>query len=76
MSILSYAYAKGLGVVQNEDECFKWLYLAAAAGDEESIKNLNDLNNQFGLSEKTMQQGKKSAQAWMKKHPQVFFNPN
>lgn len=76
MYILSYAYANGLGVVQDEDECFKWLFLAAAAGDEEAIESLDALHNQFGFYEKTMQQGKKNAQTWMKKHPEIFFNPN
>ena len=73
MYILSYAYMHGLGVVQDEDECFKWLYLAAAAGDEEAIKNLKALHNQFGLSERSMQQGKRNAQAWVKEHPEVFL---
>lgn len=76
MDILSYAYVHGIGVVQDGDEAFKWLYIGAAAGDEKAIKNLNTLNSQFGFSETTMQQGKKNAQRWMKEHPDIFFNPN
>ncbi len=76
MYILSYAYVKGLGVVQDEDESFKWLYLAAAAGDEDAIKNLNILHSQFGFSHKTMMPGKKNAQVWMKENPKAFFNPD
>lgn len=76
MDILSYAYLHGIGVVQDADESFKWLFLGAAAGDEKAIQNLNALHSQFGFSEKTMQQGKKNAQVWMNEHPEIYFNPN
>ena len=73
MNILSYAYLHGIGVVQNTDESFKWLFLGAAVGDEKSIQNLNALHSQFGFSEKSMQQGKKNAQVWMRERASRDF---
>ena len=45
MVLLSNAYRKGVGLVQDYEEGFKWTYLAAATGNEWSknwVKKINE----------------------------------
>ncbi len=74
MSILRAAYAQGSGVVQDLEESMKWCFLAAAAGSEPDIKILKEINSK-NLSNDTVEAGRKSAQAWVKDHQHIFFNP-
>ena len=80
MSVLRRAYANGLGVVEDQIEASKWMYLAAALGNTGAKKMLDGLN---GLNEKRFypssvylqqEEGLKRAQAWQKEHSCLFFS--
>lgn len=82
MSILRRAYANGLGVVEDQVEALKWMYLAAALGDTGAKKILDELN---GLNEKRshsssaylpQEEGRKRAQEWQRKHFDLFLRHN
>ncbi len=82
MSILRRAYANGLGVVEDQIEASKWMYLAAAFGNTGAKKILDELNN---LNEKCpypsfaylpQEEGLKRAQEWQREHINLFLQHN
>jgi TPR repeat protein len=90
MLLLREAYGAGFGVVQNTEECLKWLVLAAAIGNEEAQKEVSILErpNYKTLSllpdadarsiikdhEVQWKEVKKRAKAWMDSHQSLFLS--
>lgn len=73
MVLLSDAHLKGIGVVQNFEEGFKWIYLAAAKGDKSSQKWVK----KFGikaLTDPTLNDAKRRAHNWMLDHNDIFIS--
>lgn len=76
MSILRRAYANGLGVVEDQIEASKWMYLAAALGNKEEKKLLgiiDDLNAKCSYTDSRHEEGRKRAQEWMEQHLDLFL---
>jgi TPR repeat protein len=79
MGILRWAYANGVGVVEDQIEASKWMYLAAALGNKEEKKLLElqrDLQLIGSYSDPNNEEGRKRAQDWMKEHSGLFINEN
>lgn len=80
MGLLCWAYALNRGVVRDEVESSKWMYLASAKGNKGTKKLLDGLN---GLNEKAarymtpeQEEGLKRAQEWQREHFDLFFQHN
>lgn len=78
MLVLYYAYANGEGVLKNYEESCKWLFLAAATGNELGVSTLEKCKKEINGFESMdwVMQGQKKAQEWVKEHPKAFFNPD
>jgi len=90
MLLLRKAYGAGFGVVQDTEECLKWLVLAAAIGNEEAQKEVSILErpNYQTLSllpdadarsiikdnEVLWKEVRKRAKAWMDSHQSLFLS--
>jgi TPR repeat protein len=85
MLLLRKAYGEGLGVVQDTNECLKWLFLAAALGDTEAQANIKKLEAlhftllqiEPELTKNSIQrcdEAKLLAKQWMINHSDLFFN--
>lgn len=75
MAILWDAYVRGNGVIKDCDEYIKWMYLAAATGDEYSKIKLDELlknPKNYSYFEKIRLLAKK----WMDENPEAFFSPD
>ena len=77
MTLLSDAYIQGIGVVQNFEEGFKWIYLAAAKGDKFSQKWVK----RYGIKAVTdkdlapiLSEAKLRANKWMLDHNDIFIS--
>lgn len=79
MGFLSCSYQTGRGLIQDLEECIKWAYLAAAAGDEH-CKNWVNAHGTDGLFNEKMapifKEAQKRAKNWMESHKELFFSPN
>ncbi len=80
MGLLCWAYALNRGVVRDEVESSKWMYLATARGNKGTKKLLDGLN---GLNEKAsrymtpeQEEGFNRAQEWQRQHLDLFLQHN
>jgi hypothetical protein len=75
-SYLRYAYALGVGVVQNYEEAMKWAYVGCALGDECCKKLVNESFSDCSLEQGTCgditRSGRRLAEIWMDEHPGLF----
>jgi hypothetical protein len=92
MLLLRHAYGNGHGVIQDTEECLKWLFLAAAIGDvgaQEEIVKLESTRFQAAclvpeshvesfLEEQRVKwdDAQRRARDWMNNHIHLFFNKN
>lgn len=90
MLLLRVAYGNGFGVIQDTEECLKWLVLAAAIGNEEAQKEvgtlerpnyelislLPDADCRSLIKEHELQwkEVRKRAKAWVDSHPSLFLS--
>lgn len=90
MLLLRKAYGAGFGVVQDTEECLKWLMIAAAIGNEEAQNEVRTLEfpNYETLSllpdadarsiikdhEVRWKEVKKRAKGWMDTHQNLFLS--
>lgn len=90
MLLLRKAYGEGFGVIQDTEDCLKWLVLAAAIGNEEAQKEVRTLEypNYKLISllpdsearslirehEVQWKEVKKRAKAWADAHQSLFFS--
>lgn len=77
MLIISDAYRRGDGVVQDIEESIKWKYLGAALGNEFCKKWVGE-NSVKGMLRNTTShiflEAKKRANQWMKDHSELFIS--
>lgn len=78
MGYLAYAYMRGIGVVQDDNEAIKWSYLAAALGQKKFIEFIKVIEkHSVSHAEKCrLQKGKHQALEWMQEHPKAFSSAN
>lgn len=90
MLLLRVAYGHGLGVIQDTEECLKWLVLAATIGNEEAQKEVKNLESQnykiishlpdaefrslIREHELQWKEVRKMAKAWADAHQSLFFS--
>lgn len=80
MKILNVSYAFGHGIINDVAESIKWLYLSSAAGNEEAIKHVDQMEktsyklekDHFGIQ--YWLEGKRRANEWMLAHEHLFIS--
>lgn len=77
MRMLYFCYFSGTGVMQDDEEAMKWLFLSLATGDETAKEVLKNHEKTEGFNSfKSVIRGKQMAKEWEKAHPKAFFNPD
>ena len=78
MGLIRMAYVEGNGVIQDYLEATKWLFLAAAAGDDWSKEHLKYLTQTLNTekSRDLLNTARSLAKQWIKEHPGPFFQFN
>jgi TPR repeat protein len=77
MFVLADAYKNGKGVIQDLEEGIKWIFLAAAAGDEACSRWVQENGHKYLTNESVapiIKESKKRANMWMKDHPEIFIS--
>lgn len=76
MRLLTTAYDEGKGVIRDQVESLKWIYLASAIGSpqaKDTVANLEKLNSES--SKNMVRDARDRAIAWMNAHPEAFISP-
>ena len=76
MGLIRMAYIEGNGVIQDYLEATKWLFLAAAAGDDWSKEHLKYISQNLNSenSKVLLNSARNLAKKWVKEHPGPFFH--
>lgn len=75
MNILWNAYGLGNGVLEDLEECGKWLYVSAAIGCEEAKERIVELEKD-GQDSELLKKIRIKAKEWQEAHLEAFFSPN
>ena len=71
MESLCHAYAQGNGVIQDDDEAFKWAIIATLKGSTK----YREILSQFNRNQSDMIRWHEMAKEWGEKHPKAIFTP-
>ena len=90
MLLLRQAYGEGLGLIQDTEECLKWLVLAGAIGNKEAKKEIREIEfiahhltehtseaeflSIIKNQENTWKEARKRAKAWFDTHQSLFLS--